>query len=157
MSSLLTRRQIVMATGAAGIAGGFWAARYFGVLRPAAAGAELGVAQAYEQAAQGRVLLVDIRRPDEWRRTGIGVGAMPLDMRRDDFEQALSALVQGDRTRRIALICARGVRSAHLSNRLAQAGFTRILDVPQGMLGSSAGPGWLAQGLPVVVYQEGSE
>lgn len=155
MRSLLTRRRILIATGV--VAGGLWVARYFGVLRPAASGAALAVEQAYAQATQGRVLLVDIRRPDEWRRTGVAAGAVPLDMRRGDFEQALDELAQGDRNRRIALICARGVRSAHLSNRLTQAGFTQVLDVPQGMLGSSAGPGWLAQGLPVVVYQERSE
>jgi len=33
---------------------------------------------------------------------------------------------------------------------LEKAGFTRIVDIPEGMLGSSAGPGWLARDLPVV-------
>jgi hypothetical protein len=37
-----------------------------------------------------------------------------------------------------------------MSARLAEAGFTGIVDVPEGMLGSSAGPGWLARDLPVV-------
>ncbi|MEM7489058.1 MAG: rhodanese-like domain-containing protein [Pseudomonadota bacterium] len=96
------------------------------------------------------LILVDIRRPDEWAETGIAEGATPLDMRRDDFLPALEALVDGDLDRRIALICARGVRSDRLSARLAETGFTRIVDVPEGMLGSGAGPGWLARGLPVV-------
>ncbi|MEM8849933.1 MAG: rhodanese-like domain-containing protein [Pseudomonadota bacterium] len=98
----------------------------------------------------GEVLLVDIRRPDEWERTGIAEGAAPLDMRRDDFLPALEALVEGDVTRPIALICARGVRSDRLSARLTASGFTRIIDVPEGMMGSPAGPGWIARGLPLV-------
>ena len=104
-------------------------------------------------ALRGDVVLVDIRQPGEWASTGIGEGAVPLDMRRRDFEDALLAAVNGDRARPVALICARGVRSRHMSERLVAAGFTRIIDVPEGMLGSGAGPGWLNRGLPVVAYK----
>jgi len=97
----------------------------------------------------GDLVLIDIRRPDEWERTGVAEGASPLDMRRDDFTDALAELVAGNRDAQIAVICARGVRSARLANRLADAGFTNIIDVPEGMLGSAAGPGWLARDLPV--------
>ncbi|MEX0285372.1 MAG: rhodanese-like domain-containing protein, partial [Paracoccaceae bacterium] len=97
----------------------------------------------------GEILLVDIRTPREWHATGIGEGAHPLDMRRDDFETALAQLTGGNRDAPVALICARGVRSARLSNRLTEAGFTQIIDVPEGMLGSAAGPGWVRAGLPV--------
>ena len=98
----------------------------------------------------GEMLLVDIRRPDEWAQTGVAAGAAALDMRRDDFVAALEALTGGDRAQPVALICARGVRSNRMGARLAEAGFTRVVDVPEGMLGSAAGPGWLARGLPVV-------
>jgi rhodanese-related sulfurtransferase len=98
----------------------------------------------------GHLTLVDIRRPDEWALTGIGQGATPLDMRRDDFEAALLAVVGGDRAAPLALICARGVRSRGMAMRLAQAGFSHVIDVPEGMLGSGAGPGWIKRGLPVV-------
>ena len=100
-------------------------------------------------ALAGDLLLVDVRRPDEWAATGIGEGANPLDMRRDDFVQALIDLAGGDKSRQIALICARGVRSNRVAQRLIDAGFTRIIDIPEGMLGSDAGPGWLQRGLPV--------
>jgi len=43
------------------------------------------------------------------------------------------------------------VRSARVSNQLIAAGFTYIIDVPEGMLGSAAGPGWLERGLPLVM------
>jgi rhodanese-related sulfurtransferase len=108
---------------------------------------------AHAAAASGGILLVDIRRPEEWVQTGIGEHAIALDMRRGDFLEALLARAGGDAARPIALICARGVRSRHLSARLATAGFSRVVDVPEGMLGSGAGPGWLRRGLPVVVAQ----
>jgi len=105
---------------------------------------------AFQLAQSKEILLIDIRRPDEWKKTGSGEGAARLDMRRKDFIPALDALTGGDRSRPVALICARGVRSAHMTNRLVAAGFTQIIDVPEGMLGSAAGPGWLKRGLPLV-------
>ncbi len=150
----MSRRGFGLLAAGAVIGGGVFAGRWFNV------GATVGdralsVAQAHEQAATDDILLIDIRRPDEWSRTGIGEGAIPLDMRRDDFVTALTQIAGGDTGRDIALICARGVRSRAMSNRLAKAGFTAILDVPEGMLGSGAGPGWIASGLPVVAYSEG--
>lgn len=113
------------------------------------AGLEMTPSEALAAADAGTVLLVDIRRPDEWARTGIPRGAVPLDLRRDDFVAALTALADGDPARPVALICARGVRSDRAAARLAEAGFTHVADVPEGMLGSAAGPGWLGRGLPV--------
>lgn len=113
-------------------------------------GDSLSVQDAHARAISGGIILVDIRRPDEWASTGSGEGAHRLDMRRDDFIAALDEIAGGDRAAPIALICARGVRSSRMANRLAEAGFTQIIDVPEGMLGSRAGPGWLASGLPVV-------
>ena len=112
-------------------------------------GRTLDPEQALQQIRSGEVVLIDIRRPDEWARTGTAEGAHRLDMRRDDFIAALDQIIEGERDRAIALICARGVRSDHMSARLTAAGFTDIIDIPEGMLGSSAGPGWLARGLPV--------
>lgn len=108
----------------------------------------LSVEDAYELAQVGAITLVDIRRPDEWASTGVGDGAEPIDMRRKDFLTALDGLVGGDRSKPIAVMCARGVRSKWLSAQLYNAGFTQILDVPEGMLGSKAGPGWVRTGLP---------
>ena len=146
-----TGRRAVLISGAVALAGGagIFASRWFNTGAEIGAGA-LSVGQAHRQAMAGEILLVDIRRPDEWARTGIGAGAQPLDMRREDFAQALLALTGGDRDAPIALICARGVRSRKLTRRLSEAGFTNVLDVPEGMLGSGAGPGWLRAGLPVV-------
>ncbi len=146
------RRRVVLGVGAA-IAAGF-AIRQYRLIPQDYSGGQIQVAGAYQQAVSGDILLVDIRTPREWRATGIGRGAHPLDMRREDFVQALTQLADGDRSAPVALICARGVRSARLSNQLTAAGFTNIIDVPEGMLGSAAGPGWLRAGLPVEAYKE---
>lgn len=110
---------------------------------------QISVGEAYALAEAGEILLVDIRRPDEWEATGSPMPGQRLDMRREDFAEALLELAGGDADAPVALICARGVRSSRLANRLGEAGFSNIIDVPEGMLGSAAGPGWLREGLPV--------
>lgn len=151
VESMGRRRVLIMGlAGAALVAGG--AGTYVagaGLLwKPEFEGDALTPVQALEMAESGAITLVDIRRPDEWAKTGIGRPANPLDMRREDFIAALSSLVDGQRDAPVAIICARGVRSARLARALDEAGFTRIIDVPEGMLGSKAGPGWLARDLP---------
>lgn len=116
--------------------------------QPAASPDTLTTAQAHAALRDGLIMLVDIRRPDEWRATGIAQGAVAIDMRRDDFVDAVRAF-RTDPSLPIALICARGVRSRRTFNALRDAGLTNIIDVPEGMLGSRAGPGWIAAGLPM--------
>ncbi|MCF6234522.1 MAG: rhodanese-like domain-containing protein [Rhodobacteraceae bacterium] len=130
---------------------------FWSFMTPQFAGQSLSVSEAHQQAQSGDITLIDIRRPDEWKRSGVGVGATPLDMRRKDFIEALDLIVAGDRSRPVALICARGVRSAKLSKKLTAAGFTQIIDVPEGMAGSRAGLGWLKTKLPTVEYQGASK
>lgn len=107
------------------------------------------VDEAHEAAASGQILLVDIRRPDEWAATGVPQNAVAIDLRDEDFvDRIRAAQASGDQPA-VALICARGVRSARTTHRLAEAGISPIVDVPEGMLGSLAGPGWIARGLPL--------
>ncbi|MEP4198918.1 MAG: rhodanese-like domain-containing protein [Aliishimia sp.] len=148
----VTRRGLIVGAAATCAAGGVFAANWFNVGATIAGGA-LTVSDAHNKANAGDVFLIDIRRPDEWARTGVGEGAHPIDMRRDDFTQALLVLTKGATDAPVALICARGVRSRKMTERLTAAGFSQIIDVPEGMLGSGAGPGWLRAGLPVVAVQ----
>jgi rhodanese-related sulfurtransferase len=134
----ITRRRFM-----AGIAA--WAASSV----PSHAKGVLTAKEAFAKAVTSKITLIDIRTPEEWAETGTGAGAKPLDMRRDDFVSALDKLIGGDRTKPVALICARGVRSSRLSRTLRESGFTHIIDVPEGMLGSYAGPGWIERGLPL--------
>lgn len=141
----ISRRLILGLVGAACVA----AVVGYTQVYPSFAGETLDAAEARELSDEGAILLIDIRRPDEWAATGSGAGAARLDMRREDFVAALTELAGGNRDAPIALICAKGVRSARLANQLTAAGFSRIINVPEGMLGSGAGPGWIARGLPV--------
>ena len=150
----MTRRMFGIGAGAAIVGGSLFAANWYNVGASLDGADLLSVQEVHKAANDGSVLLIDIRRPDEWQRTGVGQGAVPLDMRRDDFIDVLAELTQGDRAAPVALICARGVRSRRMSARLTEAGFTRIIDVPEGMLGSGAGPGWLKAGLPIETWQE---
>lgn len=145
----LTRRRMI-GLGAAALlgGGGAFGARWYNISARNGAGT-LHPQQAHAQALAGKLVLIDIRRPDEWALTGVGQGAHPLDMRRADFLAALGSLVQGDPDRPVALICARGVRSRQMTLKLQRAGFDSVMDVPEGMLGSGAGPGWIKRGLPL--------
>ena len=140
-----------------GLAGGL-AGGPAGATRSGNAGAPgtLTPPEAHAAVRAGDLILVDVRRPDEWAATGIADGAVPIDLRRDDFVDAVRAVraaragrARGGRDVPVAVICARGVRSRRTAAALADAGLTAIVDVPEGMLGSRAGPGWLARGLPV--------
>jgi rhodanese-related sulfurtransferase len=143
-------RRVLLVLGAAGIAtGGAIAAQWYNILAQNDEDA-LTPVEAHAAARAGDILLIDIRRPEEWVATGVGDGATPIDMRRSDFIDEVLRQTNSDRSRPIALICARGVRSRRMTNLLSEAGFTTIIDVPEGMLGSGAGPGWLERGLPVV-------
>lgn len=148
----MTRRGFGLAAGAAIVGGAVFASRWYNITAQAGVDGTLSTPDAHGAAVSGDIILVDIRRPDEWQRTGIGEGAVPIDMRRKDFTDVLLTKTGGRTDTPVALICARGVRSRNMTRRLTEAGFTNIIDVPEGMLGSGAGPGWLKRGLPTVSW-----
>lgn len=117
------------------------------------AGARITVATAYERLAAGTLLLVDIRTPKEWRATGVPKGAARTDWwqsgGRAEFLADIVKLTAGDRSKPIAVICARGGRSSEAFRFLKAEGFEQVYDVGEGMMGSRVGPGWLARNLPV--------
>ncbi len=102
---------------------------------------------AHDQALSGAVILVDIRRPDEWLETGIGEGALALDMRNDEFVRQLVTLRRANPDTPIALICRTGNRSKFVVSTLSGQGFPGLMDVAEGMVGGRNGPGWIATGL----------
>lgn len=147
-----SRRRLIaggLAGAAALVTGGLY---WRSTLPSLSGGGLLSPDEAHTRASAGEILLIDIRRPDEWAETGLGTSARPLDMRVPDFATQLLEIAGGDPSAPVALICARGVRSRHVTAALREAGFTQIYDVPEGMLGSVAGPGWLERGLPVMPW-----
>jgi rhodanese-related sulfurtransferase len=107
--------------------------------------------EAHEAAREGRVKLLDIRTPEEWRETGIPSGAARADFHRgpEALVRSVAELVGGDRNAPVVLICRTGNRSAQAQKILKAHGYTRVSHVREGMAGSGGEPGWLKRGLPV--------
>ena len=103
-------------------------------------------------AARGEIVLVDIRTRGEWKQTGLAKPALAISMHEAGFVRNLARALGSNRAGRVALICATGGRSAHLQRILVTAGFANVVDISEGMMGSSAGPGWLKRGLPVKAW-----
>jgi rhodanese-related sulfurtransferase len=116
-------------------------------------GATLSAPDAHAQARAGTLTLIDIRRPDEWRQTGVAEGALRINMAHPQgapgFVRQVEAEIGSDRSAPIGLICRTGNRTTHMQQVLREAGFTQVYNIREGMAGSAAGPGWLARGLPV--------
>ncbi len=103
--------------------------------------------------AAGKITLIDIRTPAEWKETGVAKGAMLINMLHPQgapgFASTLLEKVNGDRNAPIALICRTGNRTTQVQRYLQSVGFTQVYNVKEGMAGSSAGPGWLKRRLPL--------
>ena len=112
-------------------------------------------AQAANFEAQGGLrMLIDVRSPMEWRKTGVPVGAIQFSIEgfggTTTFVAKVTKLVGGNKNMPISLICARGTRSSTAANILSEAGFTNIKNVREGLLGNRKdGPGWLKHKLPI--------
>lgn len=121
------------------------------VATPARTAPDITAEQALAAAKAGKVRLIDIRTPQEWRRTGVASGAGRVDYYRgpQNLLQSVTQMVGGDRNKPIALICHTGSRTSHAQKFLQSQGFTEVYNVKEGMAGSSAGPGWIRRGLPV--------
>jgi rhodanese-related sulfurtransferase len=113
--------------------------------------ARMSVADAHRQAGEGRVTLVDVRTPEEWRETGVPASAHAITMHQDPkaLVANLDRVLGADRTKPLAIICRTGNRTGRLQAELAKLGYVNVIDVAEGVAGSGAGPGWLKTGLPV--------
>lgn len=112
----------------------------------------LSVREAHEAAKAGKLVLVDIRTPEEWADTGVPEGAIKLDMTGSAFEVRLAALKLDHPGKPIALVCRTGNRTSTLQKTLAGRGWKELVDVRGGLLGNPKDKGWLAEGLPVRSY-----
>ena len=112
----------------------------------------LSVREAHEAARAGKLVLVDIRTPEEWTDTGVPEGAIRLDMTGSAFEVRLAALKLDHPGKPIALICRTGNRTSTVQKTLAVRGWKELVDVRGGLLGNPKDKGWLAEGLPVTSY-----
>ena len=109
---------------------------------------------AYAHAHAGKLTLIDIRSPEEWRRSGVPAGALMISMHAPGgeaaFAKSILRAVGGDKSKPIAVICAVGVRSRWAQRFLARQGHTSVQDVSEGMFGRGKHlPGWIRRGLPI--------
>jgi rhodanese-related sulfurtransferase len=113
----------------------------------------LSAPDAYAMVQSGKLILIDVQRPDEWEKTGVAQGALHIDMSSTQgeagFIRQVSDKVHGDKNAPIGLISQAGNRSENARQTLHAAGFTQVYNIKEGMRGSSAGPGWIAHKLPV--------
>jgi rhodanese-related sulfurtransferase len=119
------------------------------IAQTAADRATMSVREAHERNKVGAVILVDIRRPDEWADTGVAEGAIKLDMTSPVFEARLAGLRAENPGKPIAIICRTANRTRHVQEVLGKRGWTNIVDVRGGMLGDGRNKGWLDEGLPL--------
>jgi rhodanese-related sulfurtransferase len=109
----------------------------------------LSVREAHEQTQSGRVILVDIRTPEEWAETGVAKDAYRLDMRDADFVSRLAALRKANGDKPLALICRTANRTAVVQEALMRHGWSDVINVRGGMKGRGPDKGWLEEALPL--------
>ena len=110
----------------------------------------ISATEAYEDLRAGRLVILDIRRPREWAKTGVAKGAWPVSMHHDDFMERLQTILDVYPNDQVALMCATGGRSGHVTSVLERAGLLGIKNLSESMLGNRLGPGWIKRGLPIV-------
>lgn len=82
--------------------------------------------------ADKSTLLVDIRRPEEWRQSGVIEGALLVTY--TDAESFLRTVAPHLKPgQSLSVICRSGSRSARASRQLSEITETRIVDVQGGM------------------------
>lgn len=95
------------------------------------------------------VPLYDVRRPDEWKQTGVVEGSRLLTWVdgggrvRPGFFETLTTDVPKDKP--VAIICRTGNRTSQLAREMMEKhGYTKVYNVKNGITG------WLADNQPVV-------
>ncbi|MCH8477318.1 MAG: rhodanese-like domain-containing protein [Wenzhouxiangella sp.] len=113
----------------------------------------MGAFDAWQAVEQGEALLVDIRQPEEWAQTGMARNAIGISMLHPEGQQGflrdLVTATGGRLDAPVVLICRTGNRPSQVRQALESMGFTNVSHIPEGMIGSRAGPGWIASDLPV--------
>ena len=112
---------------------------------------DISAPQALERSKQGKLLIIDVRTPEEWRETGVIPEARRVDFYRGPqvLLKSVVEMVGGDKSAPIAVVCHSGSRSTEAQRFLQAQGFTQVYNLREGMAGSAAGPGWLKRQLPV--------
>ncbi|MGL5362759.1 MAG: rhodanese-like domain-containing protein [Bosea sp. (in: a-proteobacteria)] len=118
-------------------------------LAQVAAPPAMSVREAHAATKAGQIILVDIRRPEEWADTGVAQGAIKLDMTSPIFEARLAGLRAENPGKPIAIICRTANRTRVVQDILGKRGWRDLVNVKGGMLGDGQNSGWLDEKLPL--------
>jgi rhodanese-related sulfurtransferase len=92
--------------------------------------------------------LYDVRRPDEWRQTGVVEGSRKLTFvdasGRENPEFLRNFVAEVDKNEPVILICRTGNRTNALGYELAKQGYTKIYNVRDGITR------WIGENHPTV-------
>jgi len=77
----------------------------------------------------GQVQLIDVRTPEEFT-SGYIPGAINIDYRNENFKELIEKV---DKTKPVAVYCAKGGRSGRCATYMKKAGFTKIYDLDGGI------------------------
>jgi len=87
------------------------------------------------------VVVLDVRTPGEFSQGHIQ-GAMNIDVEATTFDSEIAKL---DKTKTYAVYCHSGNRSGVATQAMANAGFTHLFNLENGI------SDWMAQGMPTVM------
>jgi rhodanese-related sulfurtransferase len=100
------------------------------------------------------VAVVDVRRPDEWRQTGVVKGSHLATFFHDkeykvyDVQAWLNAFAKVvPKDKPVILICRTGSRTRLISKLLSQQGYAEVYNVNKGIVR------WIRDGKPVASWQ----
>lgn len=105
-----------------------------GKSRPKTVIKTISVQEANAMASDGRVILVDVREPDEWQQTGRPANSTGISLSDSDFIGRFLDIAGGERDQAVAVSCRTGGRSSEAAKRLRSAGFTNLFNVEGGIL-----------------------
>lgn len=111
----------------------------------------ISAAEASAGVTAGQLVLIDIRKPEEWQQTGVPTGALRISMHQDtdNFVARVRAAALAAPDSQVALICHSGYRSSVMRAELERQGISRVLNVAEGVAGGRYGKGWAKGGLPL--------
>ena len=104
---------------------------------------QITVHEAHDLCAKGAVTLIDVRRPDEWAKTGRPLDSHGVTLQDPDFLDAALAAAGDDKDRPVAFSCLSGKRSQQAAEKALAAGHTDIFNVEGGFMA------WAEAGLPL--------
>jgi rhodanese-related sulfurtransferase len=106
----------------------------------------IDVKQAEAGLRAGELVVIDVRRPEEWLQTGRPIGAHGVVLQDPAFFEKIAVLTKGNMEVPLALFCRSGNRSGEAAAALVRAGFSNVANIKGGVIA------WYRAGLSLEPY-----